>query len=47
MVMEDEKKKAETFLADNAFINSQINFKAFNVDFESLKIFFTKAEEHF
>ena len=47
MVMEDSSKKRESALADNAFINTLINFKAFNVDFESLKLFFQKADEHF
>ena len=45
--MEDEQKRVESHLAETAFINTQINFKAFNVDFESLKIFFTKAQEHY
>lgn len=45
--MDEEKKQAESLLADYAFINNQINFKAFNVDFESLKLFFSKAQEHF
>jgi hypothetical protein len=47
MVMDDSAKRQESALADKAFINTVINFKAFNVDFESLKLFFQKADEHF
>jgi DNA-binding transcriptional regulator GbsR (MarR family) len=43
----EPEKRQDSYIAENAFIHSRTNLKPFDMDHETFKKFFEKAEEQF